>query len=101
MDHVIFNTEMPAFFFMRGYFNSHLLILPAFVDIFQAQNALVQWAKLGTGGGKLAFFISALQAGQNALTKQILPQLHLQDVTETQVMSPAQLLSLFFCFVQS
>lgn len=97
---------------MRDWLNSHLtwaqlsqsmgsLILPAFVVIFDAQSGLVQWAKLGTGGGKLVFFISALQAGKNALTKQILPQLHLQEVTETQVMSPAQLVSLFFCFVQS
>lgn len=63
------------------------LILPAFVVVRYAQSGLVQGAKLGTG---------ALQAGQHALTKQILPLLHLQDATETQVMG----LERFFWFVR-
>lgn len=38
------------------------------------------------------FFISALEAGQNALTKQILPQLHLQEMVQTQIVYVMELL---------
>lgn len=76
------------------------LSLPAFT-VFHAESAVILWAELAAGGGKLVFFVSTLEARQNALAKQILPQLHLQEMTGTQVLSQAQLVGRSFCCVQS
>lgn len=49
------------------------------------ESALVLGAELRAGGRKAVFFISALETGEHALTKQVLPQLHLQEMTETRM----------------
>lgn len=44
---------------------------------------LVQGTELWAGRREAVFLVGALEAGQNTLTKQILPRLHLQEMVET------------------
>lgn len=53
---------------------------------------LIQGAELGAGSRKAMFLISAVEAGQDTLTKQILPQLHLEEEVDTPIKCIPELL---------
>lgn len=48
---------------------------------------LVQGAELREGSGEAVLFVSALEAGQDTLAKQILSRLHLQEIGKAHIFS--------------
>ncbi len=111
--HTHIHTHAIANFFSHRHAHTYTLntnwgsVLPVFAGLIVVflivSVVLIQGAELGAGSRKAVFFISTLEAGQNALTKQILPHFHLDEKVETQINCILELLSfslwecLLFC----